>query len=402
MDNQIFNQTVGHPDWPEPDEAAKAHSQELVKLITSNIQNNNGSIGFDRYMGMALYEPGLGYYSAGAGKFGPLGDFTTAPEISPLFSWCLARQCLEVFEITGGDRILELGAGSGIMACDLLSELMRLNALPSEYLILETSADLKQRQYQLLKERQPDVLDRVKWLDTLPSERIDGVVLANEVLDAIPVHKITITENKISELRVTFKDDSFSWLKADISDEKFISLAANRLDDVLGSINDVYETEINLMIGPFLRSISEILATGAAFFIDYGYSRNEYYHPQRTTGTLVCHYRHRSHDNPFILVGCQDITAFVDFTTVAESAHEVGMEVHGYSPQAAFLMSCGMEDVMNTYRNEDQIWNLKLSQQAGQLMLPGEMGEKFKVMGLTRNVPTSLKGFSTGNSIHKL
>ncbi|NNE37720.1 MAG: SAM-dependent methyltransferase, partial [Gammaproteobacteria bacterium] len=377
-------------------------SRELTKLITSHIQNNNGSIGFDRYMGMALYEPGLGYYSAGARKFGPQGDFTTAPEVSPLFSWCLARQCLEVFEVTGGDRILELGAGSGKMACDLLSELMRLDALPVEYLILETSADLKQRQYQLLKERQPDVLDRVKWLDTLPSDRIDGVVLANEVLDAVPVHKISITNKKISELRVTQQDGGFTWIKADISDDKFISLANERLLDALDSIEGEYQTEINLMIGPFLRSISEILATGAAFFIDYGYSRHEYYHPQRTTGTLVCHYRHRSHDNPFILIGCQDITAFVDFTTVAEFAHEVGMDVPGYSPQAAFLMSCGIEDAMNTYRNDDEIWNLKLSQQAGQLMLPAGMGEKFKVMGLTRNISAPLKGFSTGNSVHKL
>ncbi len=402
MDNQIYNQTGGHPDWPEPDEMAKTCSRELIRLIADNIQKNNGTIGFERYMGMALYEPGLGYYSAGSRKFGPEGDFTTAPEISPLFSWCLARQCLEIFEVTGGDRILELGAGSGVMASDILAELKRLNALPGEYLILETSADLKERQFKTLKERQPDIIERVKWLDSLPAERIDGVVLANEVLDAIPVHKISISEQKISELRVTQRDDRFAWIKADISDEQLISLAHTRLSDALGQIEGDYHTEISFMIGPFLRSISEILSSGAALFIDYGYNRSDYYHPQRTTGTLICHYRHRSHDDPFILVGCQDITAFVDFTAVAESAYDVGMEVHGYAPQAAFLMSCGMEDIINTYRNEDEIWNFKLSQQAGQLMLPGEMGEKFKVMGLTRNISVPLTGFSTGNSVHKL
>lgn len=404
--DSVKNQALNHPknqlDLPEPDSTAKEYSKKLVEVINTEIHENDGIIGFDRFMDMALYEPGLGYYSAGARKFGIDGDFTTAPEISPVFSYCIARQCLEVFEITGADRILELGAGSGAMACDLLSELKRFNALPAEYLILETSADLKQRQYQTLKERQPEILERVKWLDTLPEERFSGIILANEVLDAFPVHKISVSDKKINELKVTNENDCFGWEVDKDVDGILISESYSRLEACLDTLDDAYITEVNLLIKPFLRSLSEILSTGAVLFVDYGYSRKEYYHPQRSMGTLVCHYRHRSHDNPLILVGCQDISAFVDFTSVAESAHEVGMDVHGYISQTGFLISCGIEDIINSCRSDDEKLNLQIAQQAGKLMLPGEMGEKFKVMGLTRNITVPLKGFLGGNSVHRL
>ena len=402
MKNQSLNHPDSHLDLPEPDRTAKEYSKKLVEVINTRIRENDGKIGFDRFMGMALYEPGLGYYSAGARKFGIDGDFTTAPEISPIFSYCIARQCLEVFEITGSDRILELGAGSGAMVCDLLSELKRLNALPAEYLILETSADLKQRQYLTLKERQPEFLERIRWLDTLPEERFSGIILANEVLDAFPVHKICITDHKITELKVTNNNGSFGWEVDEDVDGILISESDSRLEGLLDTLGDGYITDVNLLIKPFLRSLSEILSTGAILFVDYGYSRKEYYHPQRSMGTLVCHYRHRSHDNPFILVGCQDISAFVDFTSVAESAHEVGMDVHGYISQTGFLISCGIEEIINSYRSDDEKLNLQIAQQAGQLMLPGEMGEKFKAMGLTRNITVPLKGFLAGNSVHRL
>ena len=386
-------------NWPEPDTIARKMGHDLVEVIMREIDVNRGQISFERFMTMALYEPGLGYYSAGARKFGVDGDFTTAPETSLLFSACVARQCEQLFDLTGCDIILELGAGSGIMASDIISDLKRRENLPREYLILETSAELRDRQAQRLKQDHPDYFDRFRWLDSLPESRINGVVLANEVLDAMPVNRVKIKEDDVSEFMVGYQGNDFNWRLSPVS-EHLMNVVNARLSGISEKLSDGYVTEINTLMQAFLRSLSEIISTGVILLIDYGYPRHEYYHPQRTEGTLVCHYRHRSHDNPFIYIGNQDISAFVDFTTVAECGHDVGLDVNGYTTQSGFLMSMGLEDVMKEYRNNNN--ELHLSQQASQLLSPGQMGEKFKVLALTRNITIPLAGFQMSNNVHRL
>jgi SAM-dependent MidA family methyltransferase len=387
-------------DWPKPGHEEREVSQKLVELIISEISENNGQISFERYMGMVLNEPGYGYYSAGARKFGKHGDFTTAPEISPLFSACLARQCEQIFELTGSNTILELGAGSGVMASDILTDLNRRSNLPEEYLILETSAELRDRQKQRLAKDHPQLIDRIKWLDSLPDHGINGVVLANEVLDALPVSRVRLMKDNLYELMVGQAGNDFIW-QSKLADNNLSAETNRRLGQLTENLPNEYETEINCLIPAFLRSLSDVLNSGAILLIDYGYPRHEYYHSQRSQGTLVCHYRHHSHDNPFLFVGIQDITAFVDFTTVAESAHESGLNVKGYSTQAGFLMSVGLEEIIKEY-SKDENTNLILSQQAGQLLLPGQMGEKFKVLALTRNIQQELDGFKLLNATHRL
>lgn len=384
-------------DLPAPDEYALEQSRLLAALVHAEIEANRGDIGFNRYMEMALYQPGLGYYSAGARKFGPGGDFTTAPETSPLFSICLARQCAQIFNMTGSARVLELGAGSGVMACDILTELRRIGALPEQYLILETSADLRQRQQQLLQVTHPDLTDRLVWLDSLPAQPVNGVILANEVLDAIPVQRIWIQHNSIHELRVGSEGDEFIWRRSTYE----VSSAAV-LHDLVDTLPDGYISEINAMLPAFIDALSAALGNGALLLIDYGYPRQEYYHPQRKEGTLACYYRHRRHDNPFINIGIQDITASVDFTLVAESAHASGLDVYGYSNQAGFLVSCGLEKILGEISVGDDKRHLAYSQQAGRLLLPGQMGESFKVMSLGRNLAHPLIGTGFGSQLHRL
>lgn len=384
-----------------PDPVAEQQSSRLQQLIHEEIDGNNGSISFERFMGMALYEPGLGYYSAGARKFGRDGDFTTAPETSSLFSACLARQCEQVFELTGSAYVLELGAGSGVMASDILTELQRRQNLPDQYCILETSADLRERQQQLLRERHPDYFDRIHWLDTLPDRRINGIVLANEVLDAIPVNRFSLLNGTVHELVVGHDGDKFNWLTRPAAEELVVDVNT-RLAGIIDTLPEGYSSEINALIMPLLRALSETMARGAIVFIDYGYPRQEYYHPQRDSGTLVCHYRHRSHDDPFVNIGIQDISAFVDFSAVAEHGHGVGLEINGYTSQAAFLLSSGMEQVIREHGSHDETEIYRLSQQAGQLLLPGQMGEKFKVMALSRGLGEILSGFSLANHVHRL
>jgi len=387
--------------WPQPDEFAIAQSLRLADLIRYEIDNHGGRISFSRFMELALYEPGLGYYSGGARKFGVDGDFTTAPEISPLFSACLARQCEQVFEETGGKTILELGAGTGIMAVDILSELKRRNNMPDQYLILETSADLRQRQQQLLLEHHPEFYSNIRWLDSLPAQPIEGLILANEVLDALPVHRFKIDNGEVSELMVSGKGDSFSW-QIEPAGGELANGVSTSLSALITELPDGYVSEYNLLMPSFIGSLSDALGTGVILVIDYGYPCHEYYHPQRIDGTLLCHYRHRSHSDPFIYVGLQDITASVDFTRVAESADAAGLDVYGFATQSAFLIGCGIDGIMEEHGAGGDRTLMEYSQQAGRLLLPGEMGEKFKVMALGKNVKTSLKGFAFANQLHRL
>lgn len=318
-----------------------------------------------------------------------------------LFSACMARQCQQIFDLTGTKNILELGAGTGVMACDILTELQRSSQLPDSYTILETSADLRQRQQQLLARHHPDFLSRIKWLDTLPKNSFEGVILGNEVLDALPVHRFRKVDGRLCELMVGFDGEDFVWLH-ETNANGVSGQIKSRLSDLLASLPDAYTSEFSEMIPPFIHTLSDTMSMGAVIIVDYGYPRHEYYHPQRTDGTLICHYRHRSHGDPFLHIGYQDISAFIDFTLVAETAHEAGFQVSGYTTQAQFLMSLGIDQLMLGLAGDDEMARLRLSQQASQLLLPGEMGEKFRVMALTKMFKGTLAGFSLNNQVHRL
>ncbi len=381
-------------ELPAPDPQARAHSGRLCELISREIAGAGGRIPFARYMELALYAPGLGYYSAGRQKFGEAGDFVTAPEISSLFSRCLARQCAQVLEEAEGGGILEFGAGSGVMARDILAWLEEAGRLPEHYLILEPSAELRARQEATLRECLPHLKARVAWLDRLPGAGFHGVVLANEVLDAMPVHRLLKKEQGLRELYVTGGGDGrFAYCEGPLSHGALAKyMAAAVPGAAMSALPDGYVFDVNLAAGAWVGSLAGLLKKGLALIIDYGYPRREYYHPQRGNGTLKCFYHHRSHDDPLIFPGLQDITAHVDFTALAESAHDQGLTVAGYTTQAAFLEACGIADML-AFDDGDPLGNVNQARQIRQLMLPGEMGEVFKVLGLTRGLDFSLLGF---------
>lgn len=379
-------------DLPRPDPDAAAHCERLRELIRAELAAAGGSLSFARYMELALYAPGFGYYSAGARKFGAEGDFVTAPEISPLFGRCVARQCRQVLELTGGGDILEIGAGTGALAADLLGELEHLGQLPERYLILELSGELRERQQALLRERLPHLLPRVRWLERLPEPGFQGVVLGNEVLDAMPVHRFRWTRQGVYELRVAWEGDDFGW-RAEPAEPRLADAVAALHAEVGEAWPDGFESEINLGLAAWVRSLGERLARGVVLLVDYGYPRREYYHPQRAMGTLVCHYRHRAHADPLLLPGLQDITAFVDFTAVAEAAVAADLSVAGYTTQAHFLLGCGLGELLAASDPADAQRHLTLTRQAKILTLPGEMGERFKAIALARGIEALLLGF---------
>lgn len=372
---------------PAPDLLAIAHSEKLIASIQDEI-DRQGAISFARYMELALYAPGLGYYSAGSHKFGKGGDFVTAPEISPLFSRCIARQCQQVLSVLKHGDILELGAGSGAMAVGILAELEQQHCLPEHYYILEPSADLKQRQQQLIQARLPHLYQRVIWLDTLESLKLRGIILANEVLDALPVHKFRITADGLQEFFITREQEKLVWQLG--KPQQAVKIAIEQLQITL---TENYESEINLLLPSWINSLQAILLQGLILLVDYGFPRHEYYHPDRDRGTLMCHYQHLAHDNPLIFPGLQDITAHVDFTAVAAAALAHDLIVAGYTAQAYFLLSCGITTMLEQLPDDDKI-KLSAIQQIKQLTSPHEMGELFKVMALTRNFAVPLIGFS--------
>lgn len=373
-----------------PEEAA--HSERLVERIRQAIDAGKGWISFERYMEMALYEPGLGYYSAGATKLGGAGDFVTAPEISPLFSRCLANQSAEVLQSVSGGSILELGAGSGVMAADVLGELARQQRLPERYLILEVSADLRQRQRALLQKRVPELMTRIEWLDRLPDE-FRGVLLANEVLDALPVQRFRIRGLQVNQLGVTWQLGRLDW--SEVHAEAALEAAVREIEFNLGEpFADGYTSEINMRLTPWIAGIAGAMSEGVAFFIDYGLPRRQYYASSRREGTMLCHFRHRFHGDALINVGVQDIGAWVDFTAVAEASVAAGMSVAGYTTQAHFLIGNGIEQFLAPKDDEDLAARLQLARQAMLLTLPGEMGERFKVIGLAKGGPAALSGFA--------
>lgn len=374
---------------PLPSPEAQAHSDQLCELIHRDIALQGGWIPFSRFMELALYAPGLGYYSAGARKLGAAGDFITAPEISPLFGRTLARQIAEIMALSTA-HVIELGAGSGKLAVDILGELERQGNLPERYDILEISADLRQRQQTLLQQRLPHLMNRVHWLDTLP-DNISGALIANEVLDALPVHLVRWTDARIVERGVTSEGNNFSW------QERLPQIPA--LHQLAQQINVPDDTlsEISIAARGLVRSLSERLRQGVLLFMDYGFGTREYYHPQRVRGTLMCHYRHHAHDDPFFMPGLQDITSHVDFTAVAEAAIDTGLHLYGYTTQASFLINCGITDLLAATDPQSVLDYLPLSAQLQKLTSPAEMGDLFKVIALGKGVETTLCGFVSGD-----
>ena len=374
---------------PLPSPAAQAHSNRLCALIHQDIELQGGWIPFSRFMELALYAPELGYYSAGAHKLGAAGDFVTAPEISPLFGRALARQIAEIMA-QSTPHILELGAGSGKLAVDILSELERKGCLPDRYNILEVSADLRQRQQALLQQRLPHLMSRVHWLEAPPDD-ISGMLIANEVLDALPVHLVRRNGENIVERGVASIEKNFVWQERIPQIPSLLHLAQQV------GVPDNTLSEISLNARGLVSSFSERLRQGVMLFIDYGFGTREYYHPQRCNGTLMCHYRHHAHDDPFFLPGLQDITAHVDFTAVAESAIDAGLHLYGYTTQASFLVNCGITELLADTDPQSVLDYLPLSSQLQKLTSPAEMGDLFKVIALGKEMKGPLGGFVTGD-----
>lgn len=375
---------------PVPTQAEQQLSDALVSTIREALAAAGGAIPFSRYMDMCLYTPGLGYYSAGQRKFGAGGDFVTAPEVSPLFGRCIAHCCAAVLTTSGGS-VLEFGAGSGRLAVDLLGELAVLDCLPETYLILERSAELRQRQQEILQRELPRLADRVTWLDALPEAGFRGVVLANEVIDAMACERWRWNGKQVEQYIVVRDGPGFAW--------QLQTCAGSELAAVIERYAAEYElapgyvSEYNPTIAPWLHTIAGRIAAGLVLLIDYGYPRREYLHPQRANGTLQCHYRQRAHDDVFYYPGLQDITAHVDFTAVAEAGTAADLRVAGYTTQAHFLLDCGLDKLLQSAGPSDNAGYLQQAQQAKTLVLPGEMGERFQCIGLTRGLDMDIPGF---------
>lgn len=384
------------PELPLPDAQALELSAQLAGRIRAAIAAAGGRLGFDAYMQRALYEPGLGYYVNGLRKFGAQGDFTTAPERSPLFARALARQVAQVLAAVSDGEVLEFGPGSGALAAELLAELDSLGCLPRRYLMLELSAELQQRQREAIARRVPHLAGRVAWLEQLP-EQFTGVVIANEVLDAMPVRRFRRVDGGIAELYVTTAGEGVELVNGPPQDEQLAARVAS-LDLPIG-----YESEVNFAAEAWVSTLCERLDRGLLLLIDYGYAQAEYYHPQRHTGTLRCHYRQRAHADALLWPGLQDITAHVDFTAVAQAACEAGASLAGFANQAQFLINCGLPQLLEAIDPADPAY-MDLALQARQLLLPQAMGEAFKVLALTRGLDgkAELIGFEGGDRRHRL
>lgn len=393
-------------DLPEPSPDARAASERLTGIIAAEIDASGGWMSFARYMELALYAPGLGYYAGGARKFGDPragGDFITAPELTPLFGQALARQVAQI--ITASDaQVIEAGAGSGRLAADLLPALDAFGCAPDRYRILELSGELRARQKATLAEHAPGFADRVEWLDQLP-ERFSGCLVANEVLDAMPTHAVRwdaqASGPNVFERGVGLTGGQPGWAERPATGELLATARAL-------PVQPPFQGEINLAAKLWVAELSRRLERGAMILIDYGLPRQDLYHPQRDGGTLRCHYRHRVHDDPFWLPGLSDITTHVDFTTVAEAGFDAGLDVMGHASQASFLINCGIGELLERRVAEKvgaggtAAGELRARSAANVLTSPNEMGELFKVIVLGRGVPGPLLGFARGDRVHAL
>lgn len=384
-------QSGGLPELPPE---VLAHGEQVLEHLQGRIEAAGGALDFADFMREALYAPGLGYYAAGLPKFGAAGDFVTAPEVSPLFGRALARQVAEVLERLGAGDVLEFGAGSGRLAVELLLELERLGRLPARYLILDVSASLRAVQRERIEARAPQLLARVAWIDAWP-EGFDGVIVGNEVLDALPVRLLEIGVEGPARLAVAMGEQGLAWTRVPASDADRAVLAeieARRGE----AFPPGYRVEFHPELPGWVAGLAHALRQGAAFLFDYGGSARELYAPERWMGTLRCHLRHHAHDDPLLHPGLQDITAWVDFSRVAACAAAAGLDVLGYTMQAHFLLGCGLAQVFDAAFAEagGEVDQLRLAQGFKTLMMPGEMGERFKVMALGKGVDGSLSGFA--------
>jgi len=377
------------------------HSERLAALLRGELAACGGWLSFERFMELALYAPGLGYYSAGSVKLGTGGDFVTGPEVSALFGRCVARQCREVLRAVGGG-ILELGAGTGRMAAAVLGELAAHDALPERYAILEVSADLAERQRAALAGLPPRLRERLVWLERLPQVPLRGVILANEVADALPCRRFLWNDGQVQELGVALGSGATPGFR----DQPAAADAAlaRACEALIGSLADPlpprYVSEVCLRVTPWIAALGACLEQGAVLLSDYGLPRRHYYHPQRSGGTLRCHFKQRAHDDPYINVGVQDITAWVDFTRVAEAGSAAGLEVSGFATQAAFLLASGLEGLVAEAAAGAA--HARLAGEARRLIMPEEMGEAFKFMALTRGYDAPLTGFALQDLRHQL
>jgi len=384
----------------ELDPAQSRHLLRVRAHLSACIAAAGGWLSFERFMDEALYAPGLGYYSAGAHKLGVGGDFTTAPEISALFGACVARQCAEVLPEFGAAAILEIGAGSGRLAADILIRLESLGLLPQRYAILEVSADLRERQRRHLGSRVPHLEDRIVWLDQPPPEPFDGMIIANEVLDALPVSRFRWHPSHVEELGVCESRGGLV-MQPRLADPR-LAETCGRLKAAGGDWSDGYESEYCARLGAFTRAVTRSLRAGVVLWFDYGLPRSQYYLPERRAGTLLCHFRHRAHDDPFLCPGLQDMTAWVDYTLLAESSRDAGFTLEGFSTQSLFLAALKIDEEMHAMAGGDSGEFARLAGQARRLMMPGEMGERFKAMAWSRGRERPLSGFSLQDLRHTL
>lgn len=369
---------------PQPSAQEQAHSQQLQQLIIQKIHQSGGNIAFDEFMHLALYAPHWGYYTSAKLKFGLAGDFTTAAELSPLFAMAMAQQCQQILSLPGHDTILEFGAGSGILAARLLHNLQKMACLPQKYYILELSADLCAQQYATIKQFGEDLLNKVEWLQALPTNKIKGLIIANEVLDALPVKLFQVHTTGIDELCVAVADNGqFIWQTRPYHEAELNKLV------VKYKLEPGYQSEYQPQAAAWLKSVADCLAEGVILILDYGFLGEEFYHPDRSSGTLMCHYKHYAHTNPLIYVGLQDITAHVDFSALVASN---GLEIAGYSSQAQFLLNCGLLEKLTQFIDDEREY-FNLCQQAKILLMPQEMGEIFKVLALASPNTPPLLGF---------
>jgi len=376
---------------PQPDEVSARHSATVSAHIRKKIEAAGGNISFAEFMHEALYAPGLGYYSAGSRKFGADGDFVTAPEVSSVFGRVLARQSAEVLWQIENGEVLEIGAGSGKLAVDILCACEELNALPPAYNILEVSAELQERQQRRLREELPHLLDRVRWLSDLPAE-FSGVIIANEVLDALPVERFVRRESGPMQLCVSLQDGRFVWTETKAPD-RLVSAVSGIEADTARTLPLAYTSEVSLAAPLWISDLARSLKHGAIFLFDYGVSRREYYAAERTDGWLRCHFRHHAHDNALIYPGIQDLTTWIDFSGIAAAAVSNGLDILGYQTQSQFLMGGGLELEMRDFMELPPVKQLELSSQIKTLTLPGEMGENFKCMALGRGEIDSPSAF---------
>jgi SAM-dependent MidA family methyltransferase len=387
--------TMSDGSLPAPDASAAAHSARVVDAIRTEIVHAGGFIPFTRYMELALYAPGLGYYAAGAQKFGAAGDFVTAPELTPLYGAAIAHQLAPILAETRDRHIVELGAGSGALAAALLNTLTDARSMPSRYTILEVSPHLRAMQKTRLAERAPAAVERVEWIERLP-DAIDGVVVMNEVLDAIAPRLLARRGGTWFERGVVWSNGAFAWDERPLDDASLEAMVRARFP-----ADGDYVSEANPAAEALVTTLGRRLASGALLIVDYGFPRHEYYHPQRSAGTLVGHYRHRVHDDPFLWPGLSDLTTHVDFTGIAEAGERAGLHVAGFATQASFLLGCGILDLLQATGAPESVAYLREASAVQKLLSPAEMGELFKVLLLARG-DVSWRSLALADMTHRL